>query len=182
MIGTHNSLSFCKPQWWLRPFCWMAKCQSLTIKEQWDKGARYFDIRIKYTKDGVVSGHGIMTYNIDVAEQLAILNLFAKESRNVCYIRMVIENNKDVEYLKEFYKICSKVFVNLRFLGLVTKNPWVYIVENNYSIPEIHGYKMLKWYNFLCPKYWAYKYIEKNRKVNHNNKYFILDFIELYTK
>lgn len=182
MLGTHNSLSFNKPQWWLRPFAWMARCQSLDIENQWKAGARYFDIRVKVKEGGLVSGHGLMTYDIDVIEQLHILDKLARMNNEDCYIRFIMESNNDKKYVISTYDIITSVFVHLNFLGLIVKSNWEYLRDSEYQIDEVHGYKFLTWKDFLCPKYWAKKYRNKNLEIDHTGKYLILDFIEMYNK
>lgn len=65
-LGTHNSLSYHLPQWWMIPFMWMARCQRLNIEEQYVLGVRYFDIRPKLVGGRVVAGHGLATYKLDM--------------------------------------------------------------------------------------------------------------------
>lgn len=59
LIGTHDSATGEKGygflSWLLTPF---ARTQKKTIRQQYDAGCRYFDIRIKDTKRGWVCAHG----------------------------------------------------------------------------------------------------------------------------
>jgi hypothetical protein len=182
MLGTHNSLSFNKPQWWLRPFAWMARCQSLDIENQWKAGARYFDIRVKVKEGRLVSGHGLMTYDINVIEQLYILEELARMNNETCYIRFIMESNNNKEHVTSTYDTITSLFVHLNFLGLIVKSNWEYLRKSDYCIDEIHGYKFLTWKDFLFPKYWAKKYRSKNQEIDHTGKYLVLDFIEMYNK
>lgn len=182
MLGTHNSLSFNKPQWWLRPFAWMAKCQSLDIESQWKAGARYFDIRVKVKGDRLVSSHGLMTYDIDVIEQLYTLDKLAGKSKEACYIRFVMESDNDKKYIIPIYDLITSIYIHLNFLGLIVKSNWEYLRGSEYHIDEIHGYKLFTWEDFLCPKYWAKKLVKKNLEIDHTGKYLIVDFIELITQ
>ena len=66
ILASHNSLTYYKPQWYLRPLAWIGRCQSKTIQEQYELGVRYFDIRIKYDDYTAISGHFliiILMYN-----------------------------------------------------------------------------------------------------------------------
>ena len=87
-LGTHNSLSYCKPQWYFRLFNFIGKCQDLNIYEQYEAGVRYYDIRVKFKKDKIVSGHGLLTYNINVEDVLDFLN-----DQATCNVRIVLETN-----------------------------------------------------------------------------------------
>lgn len=61
-LGSHNSLTYLPvKQWYLKPFKWVAKCQSKTIDEQFcDYGVRLFDIRVKFNNGEPVVAHGFM--------------------------------------------------------------------------------------------------------------------------
>ena len=52
MIGSHNSATYLKEKsWWmtiLRPW---TRCQTKTLREQYNSGIRYFDFRIKVFGD-----------------------------------------------------------------------------------------------------------------------------------
>lgn len=50
--GSHNSFTFLRPQWYLRLFSFIGRCQSKTIEEQWAEGVRYFDVRIRCKEGG----------------------------------------------------------------------------------------------------------------------------------
>ena len=48
VIGSHNSLSYLPlKHWWQKPLRIFARCQSMTLQEQYDEGVRLFDIRKK---------------------------------------------------------------------------------------------------------------------------------------
>lgn len=53
IIGTHNSMTFLRPAkwygWFMIPF---ARCQKKTIIQQWEAGARVFDLRVKFDRYG----------------------------------------------------------------------------------------------------------------------------------
>lgn len=49
ILGSHNSWSFLPPKkWWQRLIAFTARCQRLTIREQYDFGVRCFDLRIRF--------------------------------------------------------------------------------------------------------------------------------------
>ena len=110
MIGSHNSMSYLKPRrWYLRPFSFMSKCQSKTLKEQYEKfGVRLFDIRVSFDKDGTpYFAHGLMQYKGDVYEHLDYLNT----KLNV-EVRLLLEEGWDdgSSFQETHFKaFCSKV-------------------------------------------------------------------------
>ena len=54
LLGSHNSLSYLSPmKWYMIPFHFMAKCQSVDYKTQYEKyGIRLFDIRLWFNEKG----------------------------------------------------------------------------------------------------------------------------------
>lgn len=114
-IGSHNTLSYIKPKkWYLRPFHFMAKCQSKNYIEQYEKyGARLFDVRIWFDKYGKLEvRHGIIAFNIDSND----LNEFFEylNSKGDVYCRVILEEdnilkkNRNVEEIEDkFSKYCK---------------------------------------------------------------------------
>lgn len=99
LLGTHNSLSYLPCQWYLRPFAWVGKCQSLTLEKQYAKGIRWFDIRVKYVDGEPLSGHGLLTYNVSIPAVLNYLN-----RKKDCIVRLYLENSKrnPTKFFKRF--------------------------------------------------------------------------------
>ena len=123
IIGSHNSWSYLPPkQWWMRPFAFMARCQSCDIQAQYEKyGVRCFDLRIRFTNKGAVCiSHGYADYKINIDSinnQLAWLN-----SKGDCYVRILHEVRNEKQYTSEsislFRAFCSKLeneYLNIRF-------------------------------------------------------------------
>lgn len=124
ILGSHNSWSYANPKrWWLRPFKFMAKCQSEDIKSQYFyRNVRCFDLRIRFDKNGCpVVAHGWITYNISedkLMEDLSFLN----NRVNTPYIRILHEVRSKKAYTKEevrlFREFCDMLihkFPKLKF-------------------------------------------------------------------
>lgn len=192
-LGSHNSLSYLKPrQWWLRPFAWVGRCQSLTIPEQWNHGVRYFDIRIRFKVDKVISGHGLIDYDVNMWDWLEYLNKRAESEKVKCVVRLMLETkgrNDDARF-KCYVKVWKSFYPNLIFVGGLRKEPFEVIAEVD-SVPEKHCYQLfqdysaktlwqkLKGIKFPYPRYWAKR---KNNEYRQNAKdgvYTILDFVEI---
>lgn len=80
MIGSHNSMSYLPVrQWYLKPFGWMARCQSKDIDDQFSLcDVRLFDLRIRFDKKGnLVFAHGPVEFKGDVNQYVAKLNKIA---------------------------------------------------------------------------------------------------------
>ena len=109
VIGSHNSWSYLPPlHWWMWPFKFMAKCQSKTIKEQYELGVRCFDLRVLFDKYGIVHvAHGFMKYNIDSSELNENLNWL--NNKGDCYVRLIHEVRRKSQYTA-LAKICFQGF------------------------------------------------------------------------
>lgn len=181
-LGTHNSLSYLKPQWWLIPFNWIGKCQNLTLSEQYKKGVRYFDIRVKYINDEAKSGHGLLTYDIRIEEVLNFINNLEEK----CNVRIFLENSKSdpTKYFNRFerdIKIWIDKFKNIKFLEGGCRYSYRRLIEEDPKDKiEFRDCYWKKGYTLLpYPK----GYAKDNNKINHiddNDKIFsIYDFIEI---
>lgn len=102
ILGSHNSWSYLPPKhWWLRPFTFMARCQSADIKTQYEKyGVRCFDLRILYDSHGQsYIAHGFMKYKYsygDLLDDLQWLN-----DKRDCYIRVLHEARRKSQYTNQ---------------------------------------------------------------------------------
>ena len=79
ILGSHNSWSYLPVKWWwLRPFRFMARCQRIDIRRQYEMGVRCFDLRIRSDNDGALMvAHGSFVYDITLfglMGDLAFLN------------------------------------------------------------------------------------------------------------
>lgn len=92
ILGSHNSMSYLPPKhWWLYPFNFMARCQSKSIKEQYELGVRLFDIRIAYDNTGKPHfRHGLMRYKGTVEPVFVYLN-----EMGGCHVRIILEEYSD---------------------------------------------------------------------------------------
>ena len=96
MIGSHNSATYLKEEsWWmaiLRPW---TRCQSKTLKEQYESGIRYFDFRIKIldTEFGYITNvcHNDVIYKKSLSEVLSEINY------DDVYIRLILDYRKTPE-------------------------------------------------------------------------------------
>lgn len=88
MYASHNSLTFAKPlRWWQWLFNPFSKCQRVDIVSQIAEGVRFFDLRVRFDGNGkLVACHGLVEYDINVMEKIAIL----EDSK--CYYRVVLED------------------------------------------------------------------------------------------
>ena len=105
ILGSHNSWSYLKPKhWYHRPIAFMARCQSLTIQEQYQQGVRCFDLRIRYKKWKLQVAHGNMVY--DITEKQLKDDLEYIDSKGDCFVRILHEarTKKQYELSKPFFQ------------------------------------------------------------------------------
>lgn len=183
-LGTHNSMSYLPvKKWYLAPFKFMAKCQSLPLYEQYNKGVRMFDIRVSFNKDNQpIFKHGIMEFEGDVYNVLSYLNSF----KDTIYIRTILEENKydyhKEELFIEFCEVIEKTFKNLKFFAGNRKYDWMVLYRFKTKDPNIeqpissmNGSKL----NSLWP--WLYAKLHNKKSYNKakKNKWILMDFIEI---
>lgn len=86
-IASHNSWSYLPiRQWWLRPFAWMARCQSISLQHQYLCGVRLFDLRIRFKGNIPVAVHGFVEYKTDVLSDIIELAL-----QRDCSLRILLD-------------------------------------------------------------------------------------------
>lgn len=108
VIGSHNSWTYLKVRrWWLRPFEFMARCQRVSIREQYALyGVRCFDLRIRFNDDGeLVVAHGKFEYDITAEELSGDLRWIS--SHGNCYVRVLHE----VRSAKQYTELSTRKFV-----------------------------------------------------------------------
>lgn len=155
-------------KWWKWPFNFIAKTQSKTIQEQYEAGARVFDLRliITYDKnqffDEPVFGHGAMEYKSpNVDEILAWL-----DSRDeTVYVRFLMERydkdgQKDFAYLMKHYE---ETYTNIVFWEAKDKKTWVELYNFKGQLPcqlidkyaSCNQSGVNKWKGILKSKNWS---------------------------
>lgn len=181
-IGTHNSMTYLPPKhWWLFPFKFIAKCQSIPIEMQYELGARMFDLRVTFDKYGYPEfRHGAIAYKSDVYETLRYLN-----EKNVL-VRLVLETKKEDKRQEElFVDFCSIVehyFTNIKFFCGTRKFDWKRLYE--FKIKDIDlTQKISSMTGTILDDWWPWLYARFNNKKNISNHksddWLLIDFIEI---
>lgn len=200
ILATHNSLSGYAPKkWWMKILNPFAKCQSLSIEEQYNRGVRMFDIRVRpHTGE---AAHGLVTYDVDVDKVLAWLEEKAQSEHTTIYIRLCCENNSselsewDDDWFRWFWQDCKSKYKHLIFRGGYMKKGWFKLIDckdpeylelyrtfNVYKAKQGWKAKLKSVWEYIChptPEYWAKKdnaeYIEEYEDYNG---FIMLDFVE----
>lgn len=196
IIGTHNSMTYLRPQkwygWFMIPF---ARCQRKTIEEQWYDGARCFDLRIRFTKQGEpYFAHGLYecTHKANPAHVLEELYKLMLRDNEQAVVRLILEDpdkqNYNVYYFEQLCRVWEthqarqSVTVNnvLRFFGGNRKGDWAQIVEFDYkpNLTQYVGSMMedARWYEKIVPFAYAWRRNKKNKQ-NPQGDIAIYDFI-----
>lgn len=194
ILGSHNSLSYLKPKyWWFYPFRFMAKCQNLNIKEQYNLGVRVFDIRLNITNKGkIIISHGLMRFKITDSEFYSILKFLNTCSESdIIWVRIINEKNKNKNEFISFCDHLKQICPNIKFYGGINKKDWKELFNFGYGEPKVVD-KYASWNNDypssgsgcilddLYPLIYAKRNNQKWKKEFYNKDiYLIQDFIEL---
>jgi hypothetical protein len=183
-LASHNSWSFNKPaKWYMKPFQFIAKCQSKNIKEQYNAGVRLFDLRVRFVKKHPYLYHGTMCFgrlNYDDLEYLDKL-------KDVT-VRVMLEFNSEPKDIKDQISMFRDFVINLtatfcstKFVGGRVKYSWETVVSNLYDIePDIDNqYSSAKGNKIdnLYPKAWADKNNTKVLAAGTTKPWLMMDFI-----
>lgn len=194
IIGTHNSMTFLPPEhwygWFMIPF---ARCQRKTIEEQWYDGARCFDLRIRFTKQGEpYFAHGLYecTHKVKFIDVLTQLDKLILRDGQRAFVRLILEDpdkqNHNVVYFKAFcqawetHQAFHTVNKWIYFFGGNRKGDWAQIVEFDYkpNLTQYVGSMMedARWYEKIMPFAYAWRRNKKNKQ-NPQGDIAIYDFI-----
>lgn len=192
-LGSHNSWSFGKTKWYIPSF--VCRCQNLNIQEQYNKGVRLFDLRIRLDKNEFKAAHGSATFKVNFEKDLE----FLKDKD--CYVRVMLEYNscpKNIEKIESLFKeYCQSLeseYPNIKFFSGNRK--WdeknIYQFKNEYP-KLLHRYssttswfnstsKLLRisddWWPWLYAKFHNKKSLEEF-KSNPKDYWLFIDFIEI---
>ena len=175
-IATHNSCTGEKGYGWTRLFTLFSKCQNKTLIEQYRAGVRYFDIRIKHTKRGLIAANGLWQSYKTVYTLLKELYVEANEP---CYISITYEGKNAFYYYDSLIENWKNLFPNFIFTYYATKKPKWEILKC-YKPVAVHSYYMIldfrSWHTLISiPILWKKLYYNN---VEFDKKTFkMVDFI-----
>lgn len=189
VLQSHNSWSYARPKkWWLRPFAFIARCQSVSIYEQYfDYNVRSFDLRVRFHKDGkIVIAHGYMEFDISYEDLMYDLRFI---NTHECSVRVIHEVRNEKQYTKEsierFKSLCAALestFPNIKFY--CGKNLYNYEVDYEFEYKPSEEGK----YSSVCkPRLiddwfpWLFAKFNNKKILKEGSKYDILsiDFVNI---
>ena len=174
-LASHNTMTYLKPQkWYMYPFQLFAKCQSKDIEQQYEAGARWFDLRIAFDKHcNPIFKHGLMDYKGDVFKTLDYLN-----TKSDIIVRILLEKDSPLYY--DFCKHIEQVYPNIKFCGGCRKLDWkkIYQFKNQPSYTLEERYSSMpsnpKWYGIFP---YLYALLNNRKPVKTGSDYLLIDFI-----
>lgn len=202
-LASHNSMSYLPVfHWWMRPFRFVARCQSLTLKEQYeDCGVRMFDLRIWFDKNGTpFFCHGDMRFATG-----DFLSPFRYLDKKVgVFVRLVLEENGrrsknsraaiNESLFKALCQFLAKCFPHIKFVGGLRKYDMATLFMFRNKLPDVTGkYSsttslfqsssyFLRVIDDWIPLFYASKMNAKNiddaRKTMGKDDFLMLDFVK----
>lgn len=150
MLATHNSASYAKQIGWTKflPKVF-SRCQKLSLREQYDLGVRYFDLRVTYYKGRYVTAHGLARYNIDFDEALREISGFPEK----CMVGVMIEDTflRFKGSLVDVYKMINESNVYFHYL-ISKKTGEYYYLNSNVDKTNRWIIPSAKMWDILMPK------------------------------
>ena len=193
MIASHNSLTYLRPvKWWMRLFNFIAKCQSKTIKEQYeDYKVRMFDFRVDFDKNNnLLVKHGLAVYNFSTKEMMDILN-YLNNKKGIKYVNITLEcspaesvklQDWKRKYFTSFCEFIENNFTKIRFIGGDVKHSWnkLYYFKNRHNPVAISRFASVATkckFDDLWPWLYAKRHNKRNLKENQDVERILIDFI-----
>lgn len=152
-------MSYLSPRhWWMRPFRFLAKCQSKTLLEQLEAGAEAVDLRVCFDRRGVAYfAHGAMTFRCPLTIEKALDRLPPYTA-----VRVILERKRHGFDEPQFRRLCraiESVYPYLVFFGGYSKRTWqrlyTFKAEENGELPlHQHVGSMAidaRWYERIIP-------------------------------
>ena len=183
ILGTHNSMSYLPPRrWWHRLMLPFARCQSKTIDEQLSAGARCFDLRISFDRDGMARfRHGWCRFADDETLTAVLERL---QQHGGIYVRLILEEpltlwntvkkalglkaTQKPDAANEYYfprrcALYQKTYRGITFLGGYRKYDWAKLYDFDTDPIPLHQHvssmdSVSPWWQRLLPKLYASKH------------------------
>lgn len=174
-IATHNSATGERGRGFLSllvaPF---SKCQSKTLKEQYDAGCRYFDIRYKWSIERAdwVCAHGLWVSQKNLYDVLREINSFGD-----CYVMLTCESGRPL--IDESINWLIMAFSKIKFTSFNIKHPEWKVVKIIHAICHFNAYKVLdlsSWHT-LIPIPWLWKKVYFDKPEFNEDTFTMVDFL-----
>jgi len=171
----------------MRPLAFMARCQSVDIKRQYELGVRCFDLRVRFEYGQFLVAHGIIEYDID--REALRKDLEWIDARKDCMVRVLHEVRTKKQYettskifFESFCYVIQSDYRNIRFWN--GRN--LYNEEKDYDFgwePSNDGK-----YASVCPPWlvddwwpWLYARLHNRRNLEKgtDKEVLLIDFVDI---
>lgn len=194
MLGSHNSLTYLTPKTiWGKILSPWTKCQNKFLDRQFDSGVRYFDIRVKFDKNGnPIIVHNKIKYKGDLINILDQFNNYIKLYHNtdIVYLRIILDIRKTPynKYEKDrqyglFVDLCNRIdknYTNLKVNTAITYWNWKSLENFNspFTMIENHASVEAKWWQYLLgTKWYANKVKPLYKDYINSNEIYLVDYV-----
>lgn len=168
MIATHNSFTYKRSTNKLFEYfnCFW-RCQTKTIKEQFDSGVRFFDIRVYKKKDSWNFAHGLVNLYGGV-NSLEVLYRYLCMTFPSVKCRLILEKGDSSTFIEEINSLKDKYesFGNVVYQCIIKKG-WEIIYSSNEDFQIID---------------YCYTPIISNKSLLYNLTHFKISTIKRYAK
>ena len=186
MLGSHNSLSYLPIQGWRKVLKPWAKCQSLTLEEQYEKGVRYFDLRVRKDKYGLWWYCHNNAIFVPVIEHKEVVDFLTDKQVKVRVILDVRKKPKDAEdYKTEFLSLITEFFHNKVYVdSAIVYWEWHEYLIRSVKQYEYHVSVSAPWYKYIFGTKWFAKlynkkYFDGNKEIlESKDEVILLDYIQ----
>ena len=134
MLGTHDSMTFLKSNWFYELFSSFWRCQNKDLVTQYNNDIRFFDLRVAFKNDSWIFCHGKANLKGTSFSSLDVLcETFSVRFPKACF-RIILERGDSKRFLEEITGL-EKKYLNLVWYGI--KKPWT----NIYMSSEVENFK-----------------------------------------
>lgn len=193
MIGSHNSYSYLPPKnLWGKITKFWGKCQDLTLKEQYAKGVRYFDIRLRVINNKWHLVHNKIDYgSCDSNSYISDLCYICKKGD--VYLRFILDErtkpDNTEEYIKSFITFVKSITYTVSKPNILEcRTFWDWINHNesinndkHLEVIERHASVSASCYEYILgTKHFAKKYNSDvyNDYKNLKDSVLLIDYVE----
>lgn len=195
IIGSHNSWTYITPiKWWMKLIKFTAKCQNLSIIDQYKLGVTCFDLRIRYKNGRYYISHGLVDYLnfYDIDNHAGFYNsLYYLNTVKNCKIRVLHDVRNESDYtilaVSKFKVLCyklTKAFPDIEFFcgrNLVNWDIDYDFGTKEYDIAEEYAsVKKPKSIYAIWP--WLFSSLNNKSiiKKGTNKDILLIDFVDIY--
>lgn len=191
VYGSHNTMTYLPiKNWWMFPGLLIARCQNHDILEQFNRGARVFDLRIYFNIKSKQweFAHGLINFKShnDIHKVVCYIYKFTKLTNHDIYVRLILEKWSSESECRQFAKMCKTFEISypeLKFIGGNRKGDWKKLYTFKTDIPDSLNNQWVssmaedaRWYEKVFPFLYALRMNKKNR-LRMKEKLNLFDFV-----